>query len=578
MINLLSDYYEDIPSPKNSFELIFYNLNWKESNIIQFTKKNEKIINKLDKNIKEEIMSSIETITGKSDFLFYIMSIEGIIITRQLIKSINYIESNINKILNLSIVDYEIIKNNSSHFSIYIIKEESKYFYNLEKCEINLTQLNNKILNSQDPNLSNNNINLDDEEQKKSEKRDDELIIETNFSEKLNINIGEYLFIHKYDRPFKKYIFYRDKDNIENEKNILLNKDTLYKIYLRDGIPYEKRPQRKLIKKIVIKNNDFSKRNLDILFHFKECIEMLIVYKNLEKFAFYLNNIPNSNNFKGWKYISKLFYENYNIRWINLKNSFLTDKSLEIIISSLLDKRIRYLNLCNNNLTDEIMKKLELFLEKNSTLKRLYLGYNEITSKGLFYIQEGIKKHPNLNLLQLSACFLRNCGLSLKEINKNLKNLFIKNVSLNLLDFQFLSYGMIKDDCVISYLDIGFNSLEEHEEYYEISNIIKINKSLKKLCLDGMKFNMKNYLPIFTSIYKNKNIECYSFNQNKDLRLEGILNFFSQNKIIKELSIIPWDTKVHKNKKFSNDEIKLFKIFHKNNPKVKIHGIDFKKI
>ena len=118
---------------------------------------------------------------------------------------------------------------------------------------------------------------------------------------------------------------------------------------------------------------------------------MLIIYQNLEKFAFYFNNIPNSDNFKGWKCILKLFYENYNIRWINLRNSFLTDKSLEIIISNLLDKRIRYLNLCNNNLTDEVMKKLEIFLEKNSTLKRLYLGYNKITSKGLFYIQEGIK-------------------------------------------------------------------------------------------------------------------------------------------------------------------------------------------
>ena len=87
---------------------------------------------------------------------------------------------------------------------------------------------------------------------------------------------------------------------------------------------------------------------------------MLIIYQNLEKFAFYFNNIPNSDNFKGWKCISKLFYENYNIRWINLRNSFLTDKSLEIIISNLLDKSIRYLNLCNNNLTDEVMKKFNI--------------------------------------------------------------------------------------------------------------------------------------------------------------------------------------------------------------------------
>jgi hypothetical protein len=136
---------------------------------------------------------------------------------------------------------------------------------------------------------------------------------------------------------------------------------------------------------------------------------------------------------------------------------------------------------------------------------------------------------------------------------------------------------MIKDDCVISYLDIGFNTLEENEEYEEISKIIKYNKSLKKLCLDGMKLNMKNYLPIFTSIYKNKNIECYSFNQNKDLRLEGILNFFSQNKIIKELSVIPWDTKIEKYKKFSKDELNYLKFFIKIIQKLKFMELILKK-
>ena len=47
MINLLSDYYEDIPFPKEIFEITLYNLNWKIfPNFICFTKSKEKIINK----------------------------------------------------------------------------------------------------------------------------------------------------------------------------------------------------------------------------------------------------------------------------------------------------------------------------------------------------------------------------------------------------------------------------------------------------------------------------------------------------------------------------------------------------
>ena len=45
---------------------------------------------------------------------------------------------------------------------------------------------------------------------------------------------------------------------------------------------------------------------------------------------------------------------------------------------------------------------------------------------------------------------------------------------------------------------------------------------------------------------------------------------------IKELSVIPWDNNQNKDKYYSEEEIKWFKIFHKKNPNIKIHGIEFK--
>ena len=58
--------------------------------------------------------------------------------------------------------------------------------------------------------------------------------------------------------------------------------------------------------------------------------------------------------------------------------------------------------------------------------------------------------------------------------------------------------------------------------------------------------------------------------------MKGILNFFMKINYIKELSLIPWDMNKEKNKKYSKEEIKWLKIFHKKNPNIKIHGVGFK--
>ena len=91
-----------------------------------------------------------------------------------------------------------------------------------------------------------------------------------------------------------------------------------------------------------------------------------------------------------------------------------------------------------------------------------------------------------------------------------------------------------------------------------------------------MNLNLQNYMPIFKSIFKNRTIECYSFNQNEKLPMKGILNFFMKINYIKELSLIPWDINKEKNRTYSQEEIKWLKIFHKNNPNIKIHGVGFK--
>ena len=69
---------------------------------------------------------------------------------------------------------------------------------------------------------------------------------------------------------------------------------------------------------------------------------MLINYKNLTqiKLSSNLNNSSNPSNLIFWKYLKKLFVENFNIRWVSLNSSSLDDNIIDIFLSSLLMKRI----------------------------------------------------------------------------------------------------------------------------------------------------------------------------------------------------------------------------------------------
>ena len=96
-----------------------------------------------------------------------------------------------------------------------------------------------------------------------------------------------------------------------------------------------------------------------------------------------------------------------------------------------------------------------------------------------------------------------------------------------------------------------------------------------RIGLDGLNLTMNNYLPVFQGIFKNKNIESYSLNMNAGLPLKGILNFFLKNAHVKELSIIPWDVNIEKDKVFNKEKLLQLEKFHLKSPNVIIHGINF---
>ena len=486
----------------------------------------------------------------------------------------------------------------------------------------NIESINNNIISDKIEKNSNNNMNKQSNNSNINilnlspyEVKDKCLIIKDNkFSPEINKELEQLLFENSYDydednnkdfySPYDHILYYAterkkkkkgtkimstiksskmnsfnpgvrpnlDNNNTNKEKKVY----DYIKIHNRFKIPFELRKSKNDINKIIFEGCDFSAT--DSLFYLKEFIDMLTNYKNLLQIKIYQNpNIP--IDFTGWRFLRKLFFENFNIRWVSLKNGGLDDKLVEVIFSSMILKRIRYLNINNNKITNKAMYYLNKFLIKNQTLSILYMSNNpNITIEGIKLITYALQMHPNIIKLDISNMNLEGSGKFLSNLlseNKSLQELNLRNTNLSKSDITFLASKLVLEESCLINLDIGLNGNIGYEGMKEIGKIINNNRSLKSIGLDGINLTMNNYLPVFEAIYKNRSIESYSLNLNLGLPIKGILNFFLKNPQVKEISITPWDIEKEHDKTFSQEQLYAIEKFHLKAPHVNIKGINF---
>ena len=612
-INLLKKKEIVIKIDKNDFikkenneekESFFQNVNDKEKEKEKENKNNSRLLKqKSSRNIKvknstsklknsdKEILNDIETFKPKKTIEKETIANKGIFNIKSLLnKSSKTKSSKLNK------KEKQLINNNKNCNKKGEYISANNEITNMNNIEININVINhmnniNLIPNNFSTKI--NNLPLYEINQKT-------LIIKTyNFTKKLNKELEQIFFetneysdenyYSPYDHIYisssedkkraKKVSKYLENIIKEREHNNINNKTNFIIIHNRNKIPFEQRKCKDNINKIFF---DIKEFNIETTFYLKEFIDMIINYKNLTqiKFSHYLNNSSIPSNLLFWKYLKKLFIENFNIRWVSLNSSSLDDNVIDIFLNSLLMKRIRYLNLSRNNLGNKAMYYLNKFLIKNQTLSFLYLNNNmNITVDGIKLITNALQMHPNILKLDISNIFLEGCGQFISLLlfeNKCIKELNLRNIGLSKTDMNFIASKLIGDKAKLIYLDLGLNKTMDDEGLKEIGRIISNNKSLKSIGLDGLNLTMNNYLPIFESIIKNRNIESYSLNNNSGLPFKGILNFFLKNQHIKEISIIPWDIEEeNENNKFTEDQIYAIKKFHFKAPHINIKGIRF---
>ena len=536
-----------------------------------------------NKNVEKEILNDIETFKPKKIIQKVSVNNKEKINIKPLFNKNSKTKTNK---LNINSIKKTINKNKNISKKKEFISMSSG-ITNINNIEININIINNQ----NNLNLLSNNLNTKSDNFPLYEITSKTLVIKTyNFTQELNQELSHIFFESNSNittdknsySPYEHLIYNISDDKKKGKKinhNNHSNKNNYIIIHNKNRIPFEQRKCRDNINKIIF---DIKEFNIESTYYLKEFIDMIINYKNLTqiKLGQNLNNSSILNNLIFWKYLKKLFRENFNIRWVSLTSSSLDDNIIDIFLSSLLMKRIRYLNLSKNNLENKAMYFLNKFLIKNQTLSFLYLNNNKnITVEGIKLITNALQMHPNLLKLDISNIFLEGCGQFISLLlfeNKCLKELNLRNTGLSKTDMNYIASKLIGDKAKLIYLDLGLNQSMDDEGLKEIGRIISNNKSLKFIGLDGLNLTMNNYLPIFEAIIKNRNIESYSLNNNSGLPFKGILNFFLKNQHIKEISIIPWDIEEeNEENKFTEDQIYALKKFHYKAPNINIKGIRF---
>ena len=195
------------------FDLAFYKLGWKaKPNICIYQRIDEETLDKKDiANLKDIIKSSqieemklVRQLHEMKNVLFYIYCREGVIITGNMSK-INYIlQYDIEELIKICIVDISsIIMTGSEYNSIHEIKNQSRFFFDLNQKEIDLTFRNDLINEGKNEDLSDTELDLDDEYLEELEKN----------------KFEQHIYISEYEKEEKEEFEYEFNEK-ENEREI----------------------------------------------------------------------------------------------------------------------------------------------------------------------------------------------------------------------------------------------------------------------------------------------------------------------------------------------------------------------
>ena len=515
------DIYENYPEPNNlTFDLIFYKLSWKNKPNISFFQKIDE--ETLDKNDVTNLLtlfqiSQIEEIKlvpqlhEMKNVLFYAYCPQGVIITANMTK-INYIfNCHMNDLIKFYIVDISsIIMTGSEYNSIREIKNQSRFYFDLNLKEINFTDRNNLINKGKDEELSDTEISLDDEyledlENNKFEQHiytSDYIKDEEEFEYELNekkddiskLSIDKVINKKKVEQSPNNIQYIETNANNANDKNI--NKGNNYK-NINNEIQSEKdEGSIKSDKGYEIKENcliiSMAEMNEE---NKKELKKLFLATTSLKDDSPYLykefyNPEKNKSKIKSKKEeINDNKEENEVNDYIQIykKNGvpYEKRKTIQKIIKIIFkDCTFNKESLCN-------LKDFFAMLSFYKNLLKISIYKNNMNDNfpGWKYFKQLVRENFNIRWVSFKGANLNDTLFESIIMGMTLKRIRYLNLSKNKITnkgLYFLNKFLMKNQTLLI-LDLSYNQNVTNEGIKLITNALKMHPNINKLDLSFMR-------------------------------------------------------------------------------------------
>ena len=527
------EYENYTKSDPKTLDIILYSLDWKtRPEICIFQKLSEKTIDKDESpNIDDlieiaqfEEISNIESLSDEGYIIYYVYINEGVVITRNMDKINYFLGLKFNEVIKICIVDISsVIISESEYFSLYEVKNQTKYFFDLTNKEISFTERIKKVNYGKDENLSDTEIDLRDEElevEKENnkyiqvvnqsillgEKKEGEEEQENENAEENNNNINNAPVEEKEIEFNNNNNNNATKENTETKNLLTTKNDEINENIseeenneeIEDEKPYELIDDTLIISasEITLENLKFFEKNFFVTgatdtppYHGmgywheeqnkkskkrrrKETTEELI-NRNQEELEEEYNDYILINKNDGIPYEKKMCLNT--IKKIIFKKCSFSNSSS--IISSdfsgwkyfrqILKENfsLRWVSFRDAGFNDKIFEQII----SGMTLKRiryLNISRNNITNKGMYFLNKFLMKNQTLLILDMSD-------------NHNVTVEGIKLIS-----------NALKMHPNISKIILSNNNLNGAGKY--IGTLIKDNKSLKTLLIRNVSFELKD--------------------------------------------------------------------------------------
>ena len=480
-------------SDPTTMQIIFFRLDWKiRPEICVFQKIDERTIEKEETNnidnlletVEFEELKNIDSLIEGGYIIFYLYCDKGVVITRNIDKINYFLGLKINEIIKLCIVDISsVIISETEYFCIHVVKTQTKYFFDLTNKEISFKERNEMVNYGKDENLSDTEIDLNDEileeEEEKNkiiQKVSQSILTDDKIGKKEGENENE-----EGNELNEGEINEKDLELNQNENNFNNTNFDIKNNIDSGGRKEEINEEDENSKENEIEENPYEIQNDTLIISANEMTPE--INKELEKLLFN-TSFKEESPFDFIGYHNEEANKKYKKRkrkevTDNIKNKEINDTDEEYNDYIIINKQ--------NGIPYEKMKCL-------NNIKKVIFKNCSFSSNSIFYLKQFVVMLSRYNFLKLA-------------IYKN-------NVSSDFMGWKFFRQILKENFSVrwVSFRDAGFNDkiFEDIISGMTLKRIRYLNISRNKITNKGMyflnKFLMKNQTLLILDMSNNQNV------------------------------------------------------------------------